>query len=105
MAQGNIHGVKGTDTISFIQQQDVPRNREVTYATYVLDHRPLKAEKHRVRIAVGGDKLLYPFDAGSPTANLLVTKLLINRKISDAHKDARYMSADIKDYLLASPIE
>ena len=105
MAQGNIHGVKGTDTISFIQQQDVPRNREVTYATYVLDHRPLKAEKYRVRMTVGGDKLTYPFDDSSHVANLLATKLRINSTISDTHTGARFMSADIIYYLLASLIE
>jgi len=48
--------------------------------------------------------LEYNDDAGSPAANLLETKILINSTISDAHKGARFMSADIKDYFLATPM-
>jgi hypothetical protein len=34
----------------------------------------------------------------------LETKILINSIISDAKKGARFLSADIKDYFLATPI-
>ena len=33
------------------------------------------------------------------------TKILINSTISDAKDGARFMSADIKDYFLATPME
>ena len=105
LAQGNKHGVTSTDTIDFIHQHEVPRDRDVTYATFVLDYRPLKAEPYRVRITCGGDKLSYPLDAGSPAADMLETKILINSTISDAHKGARFMSTDIKDFFLASPMD
>ena len=105
LAQGNSHGVLPTDTIDFIHRTEVPKGRDVTYATFVLDYRPLKSEPHRVRITVGGDKLSYTADAGSPTANLLETKLLVNSTISDAHKGARFMSLDLKDFFLATPME
>ena len=105
LAQGNIHEVPSTDTIDFIHRYEVPNNKSVTYATFVIDYRPLKSEPHRVRITVGGDKLSYTLDSGSPAANLLETKVLINSTISDAHKGARFMCADIKDYFLASPME
>ena len=98
LAQGNNYGVKGTDTIDFIYQHEVPSNKKVTYATYVLDYRPLKAEPNRVRITVGGDKLEYLFDAGSPAANMMETKVLINSTISDAAKGARFITSDIKDF-------
>jgi hypothetical protein len=45
-------------------------------------------EAYRIRMVVGGDKLLYPDDPASPAASLLETKLLINSTISDAHKGA-----------------
>ena len=54
LAQGNIHGVRSTDIIEFIPQSKVPKNRNVTYATFVCDYRPLKDEPYRVRITVGG---------------------------------------------------
>ena len=70
LAQGNKYGVTGTDTIEFIFQHDVPKDNRVTYATYVLGYRPLKEEKYRVRMIVGGDRLVYLEDSGSPAANI-----------------------------------
>ena len=105
LAQGNQHGVTSTDTIDFIHKYEVPTGCRVTYATYVVDYRPLKSEQYRVRITVGGDRLEYLDDAGSPAANLMETKLLVNSTISDAKDGARFMSADIKDYFLATPMK
>ena len=96
--------MKGTDTIDFIYQNQVPTDKDVTYATFVCNYRPLKQEAYRIRITVGGDKLLYDKDAGSPAANLLETKVLLNSTISDANKGARFMSLDIKDHFLATPM-
>ena len=56
-------------------------------------------------MTVGGDKLECEYDAGSPAASLLETKLILNSTISDAHKGARFLSADLKDHFLASPME
>ena len=105
LAQGNIHGVRSTDTIEFIHHHEVPTDRDVTYAAFVCDYRALKEEPYRIRITVGGDQLSYNDDAGSPAANLLETKLLVNSTISDAKKGARFMSADIKDHFLATPMK
>ena len=105
LAQGNDNGVKGTDTITFIHRSEVPTNKQVTYASYVCDYRPLKDEPYRVRITVGGDKLNYNDDAGSPAANLLETKILINSVISDSDRGAKFMCADIKDHFLATPMD
>ena len=58
LAQGNAFGVKGTDTIKFISKADLPQNAKTTYASFVCDIRPLKKKMHRVRMVVGGDKLL-----------------------------------------------
>ena len=57
-----------------------------------------------MRITVGGDKLPCDNDAGAPAANLLETKILLNSVMSDASKGARFMSADIKDHFLATPM-
>jgi hypothetical protein len=46
----------------------------------------------------------YNDDPSSPAAGLLETKLLLNSVISDAHKGARFMSMDLKDHFLASPM-
>ena len=105
MAQGNTNGVRHTNTIDFVHKHEVPGDRDVTYATFVLDHRPLKTEEYRDRITVGVNMLSYEEDSGSPAANLLETKVLINSAISDAKSSAQFMTADIKDYFLATPMD
>ena len=71
----------------------------------VFDYRPLKSEPYRCRIVAGNDKLTYDNDASSPATNILGTKLLLNSIISDAKHNARFLSADLKDCFLASPME
>ena len=105
LAQGNIHGVDHTDTIDFIYKHDVPKNKKVTYATFVCDHRPLKTEPWRVRCVVGGDKLPSPFDTSSLTASMVDTKIMLNSVISDAAQGARFLGADLKDFFLGSKMK
>ena len=102
MADRNNYGVKGTQTVRFISKSEVPSDRQVTYATFVCDVKPLKKETHRVRITVGGDRLACLDDTVSPATNLLETKLLLSSTISDAKRGTRFMSCDIVDYFLAS---
>ena len=83
LAQSNGNNVLATNTIDFIHKHEVPHNQDIPYATFVLDYRPLKSEPHRV-ITVGGDHLTYNADAGSPAANMLETKIILNSTISDA---------------------
>ena len=105
LAQGNKYGIKYRDVMEFITKQEVPKTNKVTYASFVLNYRPLKAEPWRVRLVVGGDKLPYDDDAGSPAASLIETKLLINSVISDASKGAKFMSLDLKDFFLMSAMQ
>ena len=102
LAQGNVHGVKYTNTINFIHRSEVPPDRKVTYASFVADIKPLKPEPHRIRCVVGGDRLTYDQSTASPTTDLIETKLLINSTISDAKAGARFCSVDLKDFFLAT---
>ena len=97
--------VAGTDKIDFIHKSEVPANKKVTYANFICHYRSLKTEPHRVCLTVGGYKLYCPYDAGSPAASLLETKLILNSKISDVNKGARFLSADLKDHFFASLME
>ena len=47
----------GNSTIFFIHPSEIPTYKKVTYGRLVVDIRPLKEEKYRVRIKVGGNKL------------------------------------------------
>ena len=98
LAQGNQYGVTATDTISFIPRKLVPRDRKFTYGNFVCDYKILKSEPHCIRLVVGGDKLDYDNDSGSPTASLLETKMLLNSIISDTKHGAQFLSCDLKDF-------
>jgi len=75
----------------------------VTYGLITTLIRPEKIdEPNRTRLVAGGDRVHYPGDAGTPTANLLTVKLLINIIISTA--GANFMTMDIKDFYLNTPM-
>ena len=105
LTKGNDAGVNYTDTMRWIKKKEIPKNKKVTYANFTFDHRPLKSETHRCRLVVGGDKLEYEYDASSPAASLLETKLMINSTISDAKDGARFMTCDLKDFFLCSDMD
>ena len=71
-----------TKTIFFINHNQVPQGRKVTYGKKECTIRPTKAEVHRVRLTVGGNCLEYPGNPSSQCASLITTKLLINSTIS-----------------------
>ena len=58
MAQG-IRNMKSNDVLVFIPRHEVPVNKKVTYENMICAFRPLKLEKYRVRLTMGGDRLDY----------------------------------------------
>ena len=96
--------IKGTGTIFPIRKYAIPPDRKVTYANFVCNIRPQKAETHRVRMTAGGDKLDYPGDPSSPAVSVLDAKIHINSTISDAKRGARFLTLDIKNFYLGTPM-
>jgi hypothetical protein len=97
--------VKGMDTIFFIPKDKVPRARakDVTCSLITCLLRPKKTEEpNRTRLVAGGDRLYYSFDAGTPSANLLTIKLLINSMVSTP--GARFFIMDVKNFYLCRPM-
>ena len=94
-----------TETIKFVLLSEIPRDRlkDQTYARIVADERPEKPEPDRIRVTMGGDRINYPGDCGTPTADLLTVKLLLNSIISTEH--AKFMTIDIKDFYLMTPMD
>ena len=105
LAQGVGGRVKGTDTIFFINKEDEPLDRlmDVTCAQFVCNIQPEKIGKNRTRCVAGGNKINYPFDVGTPTADMLLVKLLFNIIMST--KGANIMTADIKNFYLMTPLK
>jgi hypothetical protein len=51
---------------------------------------------------VGGNRITYPGNCGTPTADMLTTKVLLNSVIST--KGAQFMTINIKDFYLNTPM-
>ena len=97
--------VKGTNTMKFIRKDDVPvdRFKDVTYGSFTCDFRPNKAEENRTRLTMGGDRINYPDDCGTPTADMILFKILVNSIISTPN--AKCVMMDIKDFYLNTPMK
>ncbi len=100
LAQGVGRRIKGTstNTIHFIQKNQVPQDwtRDVMYGSFSCNFKPNKEEKERTRLTAGGDRINYPGDTGTPTADMTLFKMIMNSVIST--KGARCMMIDLKDY-------
>eukprot|EP00804_Cyclotella_cryptica_P013796 CCRYP_020503-RA/>CCRYP_020503-RA protein AED:0.12 eAED:0.12 QI:0/-1/0/1/-1/1/1/0/199 len=105
LAQGLPGIVKGTDTIAFIHKTSVPQDRwkDVTHGRIVANFRPEKADPHCIRLTVGGNQINFPGDCGTPTADMITVKILLNSVISA--RNAKFMTIDIKDFYLNTQIE
>ena len=54
---------------------------------------PQKAETHRTRLTVGGNLINFPGDVTTPTADLIMAKLIFNSLLST--KNAKFTCVDI----------
>jgi hypothetical protein len=93
----------GTNIIIFIRKNQVPKEqvKDATYGLITILIRPIE-EPNRTRLVARGDRVHYPGDTSTPTADLLTVKLLINSIISTA--GAKFMTMDIKDFYLNTPM-
>jgi hypothetical protein len=90
-----------TETI-FISKSDIPHDPrgDATYGRIVCIYREGKKDKYRTQIKMNGNLINYPGNCGTPTADLLTVKLLLNSIISTPN--AKFMSIDIKDFYLCT---
>ncbi len=69
----------------------------------MCDVRKGKKDKHCTRLKMGGNLTNYPGDCETPTANLLTVKILLNSII--LMPNAQFMTINIKDFYLNTPME
>ena len=98
-----IRDVKGSNCIKFIHRHQVPQGRNVTYTRLVVDYRPGKLDPNRTRVTVGGNLLTYEGELYTKTTNLIAIKILLDSVLST--KDARFMTIDIKNFYLGTPMD
>jgi hypothetical protein len=76
--------------------------KDVTYGQFVCTVQPEKAEPNRTRFTVGGGRINYPGKVATPTAEMLVAKMLFNSVIST--RGAWFMTMDISNVYLMTPL-
>jgi hypothetical protein len=45
--------------------------KETTYGSFICDYKPHKTEKEQTRLTAGGDRINYPEDCSTPTADMI----------------------------------
>ena len=84
----------GTNTMFYIPESKVPRNRKVPYINPVASIRSNKAEIYRVRLTPGRDRLDYPGITATETVSLTTIIVHLNSVIFTQH--AKICTVDIK---------
>ena len=92
----------GSNTIHFIHPSQKLANRTATYLRIVANYRPQKKDPYRIRFTVGGNRIEYPGNVSTPTAELATVKLHLNSVISVVNSS--YMTIDIKYYYFGTPM-
>ena len=76
--------------------------KDVTYGSFSCDIKLNKEEVNRTRLTMGGDRINYPDDCGTPTADMILFKILVNSII--ATPNAKCVMMDSKDFHLQTPM-
>ena len=104
------NGVRGriknsTNTIRFIRRKDIPgsRRNDFTYGSFVWNVLNEKSKKNRTNFVVGGDRINYPGELATPTADMLVAKIFFNSVVST--RNAKFMTMDISIFYLMTPLK
>jgi hypothetical protein len=87
----------------FISRFDMPSDRKAAYYNPQLKIKS-KSDgiQYRVRGTIGGDQVHYPGITTAYTAHLETIRIMLNSVVSE---DALFMTADIKDFYLGTPLD
>jgi hypothetical protein len=97
-----IRNVTSINTCFFIPKSFVRADKHPTYGRICCNYRSQKKEKHRVRLTVCGNCIVYPGNKSTPTANLTAAKLLINSTISTP--GAKFLGINLPNFYLNTPM-
>ncbi len=76
--------------------------KDATYGQFACTVQPEKVEPNRMRFTVGGDRINYPGEVATLTADMLVAKMLFNSVVST--RRAQFMTMDISNFYLMTPL-
>ncbi len=76
--------------------------KDVMYGSFNCNSKLNKEEKEHTRFTAGGDRINYPDDCGTPMADMILFKILVNGILSTPN--AKCIMMDIKDFYLQTPM-
>ena len=88
--------IPGTEIFKVIRYQDIPQDRrkEVCHTKVVCEVRPQKEDPDITRITIGGNRIIYLGDVGTPTVSLELIKLILNSILS--RPGAKFACFDVR---------
>ena len=97
---GTRKRIKGTDTFFVIRFENIPADRrsEITYTKVVCKVRPEKSDPNCTRITIGGNRITFNGNVGTPTEYLELAKLIFNSVLS--HPGTKFTTFDICNFYL-----
>ena len=101
LAQGIPGWVHRTNTIFFVHKHDIWQTRKKISLIGELSVTTDLAKPNQTGCSYwlgGGDRINYPEDCGTPTADLLIVKLMLNSAISS--ENAKFLTMDITNFYL-----
>jgi hypothetical protein len=75
----------------------------MTHGSYDCEIKPNREVKHCTQLTTGGDRIHYPDNVGTPTADMTLVKVLLNSIIST--ENAWCVILDVKDFYLNTPMK
>ena len=69
----------------------------------MTDLTPFKKETHRVKLTFEKDRIKYPYDVYTPTADVITTKILLNNVLSTPN--VKFRTANIRDFYFCTKLE
>ena len=90
--------------IFFHRKHKVPANRvkDVTYCKFVCSGRDQKKKTNHTRAVLGGNLVHFPGNVGTPTADMLLVKILLNSVVSTP--GAKFIAINISKFYLNTPM-
>jgi hypothetical protein len=82
LINGNDCTEGGMKTLRFVQRDEILDGYIPTYCRIVVAYRPEKEKPYRVRLTVGGDRVIFNGECSTKAADLATIKLLLNSVIS-----------------------
>ena len=92
-----------TNLIKFIHPKKNTLSKKSNYCKIVAFIRPLKSEKNRVRVTIGGDRLEYEGNMSTTPATLTTVKTHLNSTMPT--KEGKHMTEEIKYFYYGTSMQ